>query len=109
MVVDVIQVHNDEDIIYVVEDVVYKVLEGGRGVGHTKGHHKILEEAIAGVEGGSLFMLQGYADIVIAGAEVNFNVDFGTAEMVNKVINEEEGILVLFDDFVEAPVVDAKA
>ncbi|KAG6899729.1 hypothetical protein C0993_007459 [Termitomyces sp. T159_Od127] len=44
-----------------------------------------------------------------AGVEVNFGVDFGAAEAVNKVTNEEKWVLVLFGDFVEAPVVDAKA
>ncbi|KAG6899628.1 hypothetical protein C0993_008533 [Termitomyces sp. T159_Od127] len=91
-------VHNDED-------VVLEVLEGGRGVGHTKGHHKVLKEAIAGAEGSFPFIPQGYADIVIAGAEIDFGVDFGAVEVVNKVTNEgEEGIPVLFGDFVEAPI-----
>ncbi|KAG6899325.1 hypothetical protein C0993_011202 [Termitomyces sp. T159_Od127] len=36
---DVVQVHDDENIIHVVKDVVHEVLEGGGGVGHTKGHH----------------------------------------------------------------------
>ncbi|KAG6876539.1 hypothetical protein C0993_002376 [Termitomyces sp. T159_Od127] len=105
---DVVKVHNDEDIIYVMEDVVHKILEGGREVGHIKGHHEVLKEAVAGLEGGFPFMLQGYADIVVAKAEVNFSIDFGTAKAVNKVTNEGEGILVLFGDFVEAQVVDSK-
>ncbi|KAG6884768.1 hypothetical protein C0993_008424 [Termitomyces sp. T159_Od127] len=79
------------------DDVIHEVLEGGGGVGHTK--------AIAGAEGGLLFMLQGYADVVVAGVEVNFGVDFGAAEVVNKVTNEGKWILVLFGDFVEALVV----
>ncbi|KAG6876611.1 hypothetical protein C0993_001926 [Termitomyces sp. T159_Od127] len=42
-------------------------------------------------------------------AEVNFGVDFGAAETVNKVTNEGKRILVLFGDFVETPVVNEKA
>ncbi|KAG6875723.1 hypothetical protein C0993_007792 [Termitomyces sp. T159_Od127] len=109
MVVNVVQVHNDEDIIHVIEDVVHEILEGGRGVGHIKGHHEVLKEAVAGLEGGFPFMPQGYANIVVARAEVNLSIDFGTAEVVNKVTNEGEGILVVFGDFVEAQVVNAKA
>ncbi|KAG6894805.1 hypothetical protein C0993_010721 [Termitomyces sp. T159_Od127] len=107
---DVVQVHNDKDIIYVVEDAVHEVLEGGRGVDHSKGHHEILEEAIAGAEeGGFPFMSQGYVDIVVAKAEVNLSIYFSTAEAVNKVTDEEEGIPVCLGDFVKAPVVDTKA
>ncbi|KAG6899002.1 hypothetical protein C0993_001859 [Termitomyces sp. T159_Od127] len=106
---DVVQVYNDKNIIHVMEDVVHEVLESSRGVGHTKGHYKVLKEAVAGAEGGFQFMPWSYMDVVIAGAEVDFGVDFGAAEAVNKVTNEGEGITVLFSDFVEAPIVNAKA
>ncbi|KAG6868023.1 hypothetical protein C0993_008259 [Termitomyces sp. T159_Od127] len=100
---DVVRVHNDKDVVQVMEYVVHEVLEGGGGVGHTKGHHKVLKEAIVGAEGSFPFMPWGYTDIVIARAEVNFGVDFGAVEAVNKVTNEEKWILVLFGDFVEDP------
>ncbi|KAG6882412.1 hypothetical protein C0993_010664, partial [Termitomyces sp. T159_Od127] len=102
-------VHDDKNIVHVMKNVVHEVLKGGRGVGYTKGHYKVLKEAVAGPEGSFPFMPQGYADIVIAGVEVNFSVDFSTVETVNKVTNEREGIPVLFGDFVEAPIVDIKA
>ncbi|KAG6894494.1 hypothetical protein C0993_011368 [Termitomyces sp. T159_Od127] len=102
-------VHNNKNFVHVVEDVVHEVLEGDGGVDHTKGHHKVLKEAIAGAEGSFSFMPWSYADVVIARAEVNLGVDFGAAEVVNKVTNEEKWISVLFGDFVETPVVDAKA
>ncbi|KAG6892769.1 hypothetical protein C0993_002964, partial [Termitomyces sp. T159_Od127] len=69
----------------------------------------IPEKAIAGVEGGLPFMPWGYMDIVIAGAEVNFDVEFGAVEAVNKVTNEGKRVPILFGDFVEALVVNAKA
>ncbi|KAG6875453.1 hypothetical protein C0993_009193, partial [Termitomyces sp. T159_Od127] len=105
---NVVQVHNDKNVVHVMEDVDHEVLEGGGGVGHTKGHHKILKEAAVGVESSPPFMPQGYMNIVIAGAEVDLGVDFGTAEAVNKVTDEGKWIPVLFGDFVEAPVVNAK-
>ncbi|KAG6884603.1 hypothetical protein C0993_009662, partial [Termitomyces sp. T159_Od127] len=95
------EVHNDKD-------VIHEGLEGGKGVGHIKRHYEVHKEAIASMEGGFSFMPQGYVYIVIAGVEVNLSIDFGTAEAVNKVTDEEEGIPVLFDDFVEAQIVNAK-
>ncbi|KAG6883932.1 hypothetical protein C0993_002736 [Termitomyces sp. T159_Od127] len=41
-------------------------------------------------------------------AEANLGVDFGAAEAVNKITNEGKWIQVLFGDFVEALVVNAK-
>ncbi|KAG6876809.1 hypothetical protein C0993_000296 [Termitomyces sp. T159_Od127] len=83
--VKVVLLESFEDI----ADVVMVLFHtGGGGVGHTKEHHKVLEEAIADAESGFLFMLWGYVNVVIAGVEVNFGVDFGTAEAVNKVTNK---------------------
>ena len=53
---DIIQIYNYEDVTHIVEDVIHEVLEGCRGVGHSKGHDKIFEESIAGVEGSFPFI-----------------------------------------------------
>ncbi|KAG6884635.1 hypothetical protein C0993_009389 [Termitomyces sp. T159_Od127] len=103
-------VHNDEDVIHVMEDVIiHEVLEGGGGVGYIKGHHKVLEEAVMGVGGSFPFMSWGYTNIVVTRVEVYFSIHLSAVETVNKVTNEEKGILVLFGDFVEALVVNTEA
>ncbi|KAG5337502.1 hypothetical protein C0989_009485 [Termitomyces sp. Mn162] len=87
----VIQVHNDKNVIHVMMDVVYEVSKGGGGVNHSKGHHEVLKEAIVGVKGTRV--------------EIYLCVNLGTAEVVNKVSNQGEGILVLFGDFVESLII----
>ncbi|KAG5346735.1 hypothetical protein C0989_000394 [Termitomyces sp. Mn162] len=82
---DIVQIHDDKDVVHVVEDVVHEVLEGGGGVSHSEGHYKILKEAIAGAKGGLPFMPRGDPDIVVAGAKVDFRVNLGAAKAINKV------------------------
>ncbi|KAG5335312.1 hypothetical protein C0989_001470 [Termitomyces sp. Mn162] len=106
---DVVQVHSNENVVHVMEDVIHEVLEGGGGVSHSKGHHKVLKEAIAGAKGGLPFMFQSDPDVVVAGAEVYLYVYLGTAETVNKISNQGEGILVFFSDFVESPIIHAES
>ena len=65
------------------EDVVYEVLERGRGVSHSKGHYKVFEQTIPCMEFSLPFVPWGNADGVIAGAEVNCCIDLGTAESVD--------------------------
>ncbi|KAG6876496.1 hypothetical protein C0993_002705 [Termitomyces sp. T159_Od127] len=96
-------VHDKKNVVHIMEDVIYEVLEGGGEVGHIKGHHKVLEEAVVGAEGGFPFMFQGYADIVIAGAEVDLGVD---AEAVNKVIDEGKKLSFILANKTGALVVE---
>ncbi|KAG5317508.1 hypothetical protein C0989_001394 [Termitomyces sp. Mn162] len=84
---DIVQIYNDKDVVHVVEDVVHEVLEGGGGVSHSKGHYKILKEAVVGAKGGLPFMSQGDPDVVVAGTKVNFHVNLGAAKAINKVSN----------------------
>ncbi|KAG6892744.1 hypothetical protein C0992_012760, partial [Termitomyces sp. T32_za158] len=52
------------------EDVVHEVLEGGRGVGHAKGHYEVLEQAIPCPECCLPFVSRGYLHIVVSGMKV---------------------------------------
>lgn len=36
---DVVEVYNNKDVVHVIEDVVYKILEDCRRVTHTEGHY----------------------------------------------------------------------
>ncbi|KAG5348809.1 hypothetical protein C0989_008006 [Termitomyces sp. Mn162] len=82
---DIVQIYDDKDVIHVMEDVVHEVLEGGGGVSHSKGHYKILKEAVAGAKGGLPFMSRGDLDVVVAGTKVDFCVNLGAAKAINKV------------------------
>ncbi|KAG5334139.1 hypothetical protein C0989_004339 [Termitomyces sp. Mn162] len=102
---DVVQVYNNENVIHVMKDVVHEVLKSGGGVSHSEEHYEVLKEAIAGAKGGLPFMSWSDLDIVVARAEVYLCVNLGTAEMINEVSNQGEGIPVLFGDFVEPPII----
>ena len=63
---NVVQVDDDEDVGHVAEDVVHKMLECCRGVGHSKGHYEVLKRPIARAERGLPLMPGRDPNIVVS-------------------------------------------
>ncbi len=53
---DVIEVHYNENVKLLCQDLVDVILKCGRCIGQTKGHHLVLKMAIMGPEGHLLFV-----------------------------------------------------
>ena len=85
---DVVQVDDNEDVGHVAEDVVHKVLECGRGVGHSKGHNEILEGPIARAERGLPLVSRRDPDVVVSRAEVDLREELGRPESVQEVTHQ---------------------
>ena len=85
---DVIQVDNDKDIGHVAEDVVHEVLECRWGVGHSKGHNKVLERPVARAERGLPLMSGRDPDIVVSRVEVDLCEELGRPESVQEVTHQ---------------------
>lgn len=47
---DIVKVHEHKDIQHATEDVIDQSLEYGKGIGETKGHDKVLVEAVENTE-----------------------------------------------------------
>jgi hypothetical protein len=63
---DVVNVHDDAFVEEGVQNILDESLEGGRGIGETKGHDSILEVAIPGAESCLLDIIFMDSDLVIA-------------------------------------------
>ena len=62
-------------------------MECGGSIGESKGHNKKFIGAIAGGEGGLVFIARADSDLVIARVEVKFGEVFGFAKAIVEVIN----------------------
>ncbi|KAG6894346.1 hypothetical protein C0992_006505, partial [Termitomyces sp. T32_za158] len=48
-------------------------------------------------------------NVVVPRVEVEFGVDLGASEPVDKISNERKGVPILLCDFIEVPVIDTEA
>ena len=105
----VVKVYHDVDIKDVAEYVVHEVLEYSWGIGESKGHDLIFEEAITSPECCFPFIAFSNTDIGIADPEIDFGEMLGSPEAVDKVVDMWNGVRVLDSDFIEGTVVDTEA
>ena len=104
---DVIDVDNDTDVEERLEDVLNQGLEGGWGVGKSKGHDLVLVVAISSTECSLLYIILVNLDLIITPAKVDFGEDGSSLESINEIINERNRESVLLGDLVECSVVNA--
>ena len=98
---DVIQIDHHKHVGHVLEDVVHKVLKSRWGIGKSHRHDQEFEGAIASLKGCLPFVARGDANVVVTGAQVEFGVDVGCPELVNKVRDQWYRVPILSGDFVE--------
>ena len=93
---NVIQVHHYDPFGYESsEDVVHHSLEGGGTVGHSKEHHKRLEEAVVGVEGRLPFISGLDTYIIKTPLDIKFCEVPSSTELGDEFGDEREGVSVL--------------
>ena len=81
-------------------------MKRGGGIGESKGHNKEFVGAIAGGEGGLVFIARADSDLVIAGVKIKFGEVFCFAKAIVEVINAWDREIVLDSDIIEATIVD---
>jgi hypothetical protein len=106
---DVVEVNYHIYIDQVMKDIIHEVLKGHRGVCESKWHNKVFEHAVMSAKGGFPFISFSYPHIVIPITEVDFQVDFGWSQLVNKGLDSGDRVAVLSGDLVETSVVDTEA
>ena len=96
-------------IMYVMEGVIYKLLECGRGVDQVEEHDGGSEEAFVGDKGSLPLVAIFDLDIVIAPADTEFSEQCGILEFVDDVQNERKGVGILNSMFVQIAIVLERA
>jgi len=93
---NVVQVHHYNPFGYESsEDVVHHSLEGGGTVGHSKEHHKRLEETAVSAEGRFLFISGLDMYVIETPLDIKFCEVPGSTELGDKFGDEREGVPVL--------------
>jgi hypothetical protein len=77
------------------KDVVHETLEGGRCITKAKGHHQELIMAFMSEK--TLFWDIGllHANLVIVGTKIKFGKELGTLEIIQEIIIDLNGELIL--------------
>ena len=70
-------------------------LKGSRGIGQTKGYHKVFKVAVSRAKGYLPLVSFSYTDPVVGVSEVDFREDDGAVKPVEKLVNERERVAVL--------------
>src|SRR4051812_27655427 len=106
---DIINVYDDSDVEERSENILNQGLEGGWGIGESKGHDLVLIMTVPGAKShfGDIILVD--LDLVIARAEVNLGKYLGFIETINQIINQGNGKTILDSDLVQGSVVNAHA
>jgi hypothetical protein len=64
------------------EYLIYEIHEIGRGIGQTKGHDGVLEQAVASGEGGLGNVGLSDLQLMISSAEINLGEHFGSIQLI---------------------------
>ena len=103
----VIQVHDNEAVEERLENLVHKGAKRGRCIGEAKRHDKELKRSVPGYARCFWLISFGNAHLVVPGPQVKLGEVLRLAKLVEQIRNQRDQILVLDDDFVECPIVDA--
>ncbi|KAG5729114.1 hypothetical protein E4T56_gene3167 [Termitomyces sp. T112] len=85
------------------EDVVHHSLEGGRAIGESEEHYEWLKQPPVGLEGSLPLISFLDAHIVVTPPDVQFSEVLCTLEVVDKLGDEEERVMVLHYHCIEYP------
>ena len=101
---DVVNVDNDH-ILHVCKDLVHHCLEGSRGVAKSEEHDGGFEGSAMAYESGLPFVPFLYTDIVVSPTEINLSEILQALELVDKLGDEQDGVVVLNHMFIQIPII----
>ena len=105
---DVVQIDHHEHVGHILEDVVHKVLKSHWDIGKSHRHDQEFEGAIASPKCCLPLVAGGNVNVVVTGAQVEFGVDAGCPELVNKVRDQWYRVPILSGNLVEVPKVNTE-
>lgn len=85
---------------------MYEVLEHGRGVDQTIGHHEIFKVTSRGHKRGLPFIPFSYSHQIVSAAEVQLRKDGSRAKLFEGRRNERKGIFELDCALVQGPIIN---
>src|SRR3954463_2475537 len=106
---DVIQIDHNELIKILHENRVHKPREGGRCVGETEGHDRLIIQAIAGGESCFRNIFLANLDLMIPTSQVKLREHHSSSKLIEEIINPRKGIFVLDGFSIESPIVNTKS
>lgn len=106
---DVIQIHNDKNIKFLDKDLINVALKDGRGIGKSKKNDLILQIAVLGLEDYFPFGTFTNSYPVVCIFQIQQSKMLGLISTIKQLANQEERILVLDCQVIEATIVDTKA
>ena len=103
---EVIHVNNEPSFgDHIMEGVIYKVLEGGRGVGETEEDYSWFEEPFMSDERSFPLMSIFDSDIVIPPSDVKLSEYLCPLEFIDEIRNKWEGVCIMDCVFVDVSIV----
>ena len=106
---NIVEVHDDKLVEEGLEDALHEAHEGGGGIGEAEGHDGEFIAAVAGLEGGLVYVIGVDAALMVAGPEVKGGEELSAMQVVEKLIHAGKGVTVLDSLGIEGAVVDAHA
>jgi hypothetical protein len=106
---DIIKIHNDEEINYVLKQVIHKVLELHWSISHTHWHDEPLIGAILPVKDCEPLVTFSNSNVVVGVMKVDFSINCGTMKVIKELIDEGERVAALLHNSIECVIVNTQA
>jgi hypothetical protein len=91
------------------EDMIHEDLEGGWGIAHAKGNDQELIVTLMSSKGSLGDVIVFHMYLVVARMQINFSEILSTTQLIEEIINERNGKLVLDGEFIEGTKVRTHA
>ena len=105
---DIIQIHNDRDIEFFRENLIYIALECCQSVGQSKRHYLIFEMAISGPKSSLLLISFTNSHPVIGICEVKLGKPSCLPQSIQGLLDQRKWILILDGEVVKTLIINAK-
>jgi hypothetical protein len=83
------------------EDMIHEALEGGRGITEAKGHDQKIIVTLMILKGSLRYVSFLHTYLVVAKTNIKFSEVLSTTQLIQEIINERNGELVLDGELIE--------
>ena len=84
---------------------IHEVHEISRSIGQPERHHGVFKQSVSSDEGCLQDVCLSHLQLVITGAKVNLGEDTGSTELIKKILNLGQGVLILDGYVIQRTVV----
>ena len=83
------------------------MLKNAESIAKTKGHNSIFIKSIATAERSFPFFVESHLEVMISLWHIEFSEEFRFADSIEDFVDERKRIMVLDNDLIETPIIDA--